>query len=375
MDIRSSVEQFTRRMEPNLVLHLPARPGHPRNSEGAFLTLRDGRVLFAYSHYLGDSWQDHAGAVIAARESADGGRTWSAEDRILMPNEGACNVMSVSLLRLVDGRIALFYLRKNSAHDCRPLLRTSENEGVTWSEARLCSPTGGYYVVNNDRILQLTSGRLIIPAAFHRPKSADGDIKAGIEGFAEAVFFLSDDGGATWREHQQPLRIPVNITSGLQEPGLIERRDGTLYGWARTSAGQQWEFTSRDGGEIWTDPRPSRFTSPCSPLSIKSIGPASDPLWLAVWNDPSSVGAAVHQEKIYAENTSWGRTPLVAAFSRDEGANWSEPQLLEVDPGRGFCYTAIHRTGDAVLLAYCCGGGGTAVLQDLCIRRWRLPVP
>ena len=102
-------------MTSTVVLDLPARPGHPRNSEGALVALRDGRLLFAYSHYLGTSWQDHAAAVIAARESADGGRTWSAEDRILVANEGDCNVMSVSLLRLHDGRIALFYARKNSA--------------------------------------------------------------------------------------------------------------------------------------------------------------------------------------------------------------------------------------------------------------------
>jgi len=45
-------------------------------------------------------------------------------------------------------------------------------------------------------------------------------------------------------------------------------------------------------------------------------------------------------------------------------------KLLESDPQRGFCYTAIHGTGDAVLLAYCCGGGERRrVLQDLCIRR------
>ncbi|HRJ47511.1 MAG TPA: sialidase family protein [Opitutaceae bacterium] len=359
-------------MDSALVLELPARPGHPRNSEGAFLTLQDGRILFAYSHYLGDSWQDHALAVIAVRESADGGRTWSAEDRILVANEGGCNVMSVSLLRLADGRIALFYLRKNSARDCRPCLRTSAHEGATWSEAACCAPSVGYFVVNNDRIQRLSSGRLIIPAAWHRPKNPADPDDFAIEAHAEGRFFLSDDDGVTWRESQQRLRVSAAVESGLQEPGLIERRDGSLYGWARTSVGQQWEFESRDGGETWSEPRPSRFTSPCSPLSVKNLGSRTEPLWLAVWNDPSALGAAVHQEKTYAESSSWGRTPLVAAFSHDEGASWSQPLVIEDDPARGFCYTAIHRTGDAVLLAYCCGGRGTAVLQDLCIRRLKL---
>jgi sialidase-1 len=359
-------------MNSSIVLQLPARPGHPRNSEGAFLTLRDGRILFAYSHYLGADWQDHARAVIASRESADNGLTWSEEDRIIVAHEGDCNVMSVSLLRLTDGRVALFYLRKNSAVDCRPYLRLSIDEGVTWSEPTGCCPTSGYFVVNNDRVLQLATGRLIIPAAFHRPKHPDGNIAAGIDGHGTVVFLFSDDAGLTWREGPQRLHLGPEIISGLQEPGLIARHDGSLFGWARTSAGQQWEFTSNDRGETWSPPRPSRFTAPCSPLSLKNLGSATDPLWLAVWNEPGALGQKVPTGETDWTSSSWGRTPLVAAFSRDEGITWTQSEIIEDDPVRGFCYIAIHRAGDTALLAYCCGGRGTAVLQDLCIRRWSL---
>jgi len=41
--------------------------------------------------------------------------------------------MSVSLLRLQNGEIALFYLLKNSEQDCRPVMRLSRDEGTTWS--------------------------------------------------------------------------------------------------------------------------------------------------------------------------------------------------------------------------------------------------
>jgi hypothetical protein len=342
-------------MNSRIVLHLPARPGHPRNSEGAFVTLRDDRILFAYSHYVGDDWGDHARAVIAARESADGGRTWSADDRILVAQEGDCNVMSVSLLRLHDGRVALFYLRKNSTADCRLHLRSSTDEGASWSEPVCCNPPPGYFVTHNDRVVQLASGRLIAPASFHRPSHG-----------GETAFFFSGDAGHTWREGPQRLQVSADIASGLQEPGVIERRDGSLYGWARTDTGRQWEFASTDGGATWSTPRPSRFAAPLSPLSIRNLGSPAAPLWLAVWNNPASPPVG---ETVWGKNSSWGRTPLVAAWSHDEGATWSAPLMIEDDPARGFCYTAIHRTGDAVLLAYCCGGRGTAVLQDLCIRR------
>lgn len=102
------------------VLQLPPKPGNPRNSEGGFVTLRDGRILFVYTRYYGESWDDHAPAELAARISTDGGRSYLPDERIIVPNEGR-NVMSVSLLRLADGRIALVYLRKSGgdACDCR----------------------------------------------------------------------------------------------------------------------------------------------------------------------------------------------------------------------------------------------------------------
>ena len=42
--------------------------------------------------------------------------------------------------------------------------------------------------------------------------------------------------------------------------------------------------------------------------------------------------------------------------SSDEGKTWSDPLVLEDDPMRGFCYCAMHFTGDFLLLSYCSGG-------------------
>ena len=351
-----------------IVLELPGRAGNPRNSEGSFVALTDGRILFAYSRYRGPSekdWADHATADIAARTSRDGGLTWDATDRILVPNEGACNVMSASLLRLQDGRIALFYLRKNSFRDCRLWMRTSADEAATWSEPTPCIPAPGYFVVNNDRVIQLHGGRLVVPAAQHRMR-LDTDAMRGdaIDNRGIVMFFLSDDGGRTWRESRDWLAFPGRCSSGLQEPGVIERRDGTLYGWCRTEAGSQYETESADAGETWSVPKPSRFRSPCAPLSIKRV-PDTGRL-LAVWNDHSKV--AEHRETDW-KSSSWGRTPLTAAVSDDDGTTWLPGRDIETDPDRGFCYTAIHFTDDAALLAYCCGGVPRGVLQDLRIRR------
>lgn len=357
--------------ESKIVLPLRHKRNNPRNSEGSFVTLRDGRILYAYSRYYGTSWHDNASASICARFSSDGGRTWTKQDRVLVKNEGACNVMSVSLLRLHDNRIALFYLRKNSSTDCRARMRISADECETWSKPVLCIPAPGYFVVNNDRVIQLRSGRLIVPASYHRSKGAfsktgtTGKDYSIFENRGIALFFLSDDRGKTWREAKDWWSLPVRSESGLQEPGVVELGDGRLYAYSRTSCGCQYELFSEDGGETWSAPRPSVFRSPCSPLSIKRI-PSTGHL-LAVWNDHSG-----RWRLPPAHSSSWGRTPLVIAVSKDDGMTWQSCQPIETDPDRGFCYTAIHFTEEALLLAYCCGGRRGAVLQDACIRRMPL---
>lgn len=348
--------------DDTLVLDLTPSDDNPRNSEGAFVTLRDGSILFAWTRFTGGR-KDDAPADIAARISTDMGRTWSSEDRVIVPNEGQINTMSVSLLRLRDGRIMMMYLVKDPNHDCRPRVRFSEDEARTWSAPICPIATPGYYVVNNDRVIQLSSGRLIFGAAYHRlyadtrPRQVDSR--------CIAIYMLSDDGGQTWREARDWQALPVPSDSGLQEPGVVELSDGRIFSWCRTTTGCQWGLYSADRGETWTLPHPTEFKSPLSPMSIKRI-PKSGHL-LAIWNDHSG-RFPVPPPKPNAHN----RTPLVSAISTDDGATWRHHRLLENDADRGFCYTAIHFTeDDHVLLSYCAGGKayGGWVLSRTVVRR------
>ncbi len=147
---------------------LPPGKGNPRNSEGDVLRLRDGRLMLVYTHFTGGGG-DHAAAHLAARFSGDDGATWTAKDEPVVSNEGGMNVMSVSLLRLRDGRAALFYLQKNSLADCRPVMRTSTDDARTWSKpvAMIPDDAVGYYVMNNDRVIRLAGGRLVAPLSRH----------------------------------------------------------------------------------------------------------------------------------------------------------------------------------------------------------------
>ncbi len=328
-----------------------------RNSEGSFVTLNSGKILFIYTQFFGGEG-DHSAARLVSVESEDQGKTWSQTPKVLLENPGGANVMSVSLLRLKSGRIAFFYLLKNTWLDCRPHVRFSDDEGQTWSEPVRMIEAPGYFVLNNDRVIQLSSGRLIAPLAFHRARVSNPDSHTAFDSRAIGLWVISDDEGKTWKEAPQWLSLPVPTTkSGLQEPGVVELADGGLLAWFRTDQGVQYEARSADQGKTWTPVTPGQMKSPTSPATIERL-PGSGDL-LGVWNDHSGQFPMVKDK----------RTPLVVAISKDGGASWVQPRLIESDPEGWYCYTAIHFTQDAVLLAYCAGDSKVGGLNRLRMRR------
>jgi hypothetical protein len=346
---------FSVRAENAVTLNLEPTKENPRNSEGSFAQLKSGRIIFYYSQFYGGA-QDGSPARIAGISSEDGGRTWS-EPRTIVENEAGDNVMSVSLLRLKSGRLAFFYVVKNSWLDCRPHLRFSDDEAATWSEPKRILEAPGYFVLNNDRVGQLESGRLLVPLAFHRSRASDPESARSFDARAIAMWIYSDNEGETWQEAATWWAMPVRSGSGLQEPGVVELADGKLFGWARTDQGAQYGFTSTDGGKSWSAPAPTTLQSPTSPASIKRV--PNSPRLLALFNDHSGAFPFPKGK----------RTPLVSAISDDGGQTWMKHTLIETDPAGWYCYTAIHFVDDAVLLAYCAGDAAVGGLNRLRIRR------
>lgn len=319
------------------VLILAPSGENSRNSEGDFVQLQDGRILFVYTHFTSGTGDDFDSAYLAARESRDGGATWSNHDVTVLPNEGGLNTMSVSLERLQNGDIALLYLRKNGHDDCRPYLRISADETQSWSEPIAVADRMGYYVVNNDRLVQHSSGRLLVPTAIH---AEDGET---FRGQGRAMCFLSDDNGATWRRSESTMTPPEDLASGYQEPGVVELADGTLLMLIRTSGGYLYESRSNDGGDAWSPAVPTELKSPVSPATVERI-PGTATL-LLLWNNHDGID----------ESLQGKRTPLTAAISTDEGASWIPVENLEDDPNGWYCYTAMECVVEHVLLAYCAG--------------------
>lgn len=341
--------------ENQVVLNIEPTKALPRNSEGSFATLASGRIIFYYSQFYGGN-DDHSEARIVGIYSDDQGVTWS-KPTVILKNSGAQNIMSVSLLRLRSGKLALFYLRRDSWQACRPYMQVSTNDGATWSEPRRVLEAPGYFIMNNDRAIQTESGRIILPLAFHRSRSESPLFFSTWDGRGIAMWLYSDDDGATWKEAKDYWAIPKRTENGLQEPGVVEIGNGSLLTFCRTDTGSQYGMTSTDDGNTWTPPEPMRMTSPLSPASIKRI-PGTEKL-LAIFNDHS--GKFPH--------TPGARTPLVAAVSSDYGQTWENSKLLEGDLDGWYCYTAIHFVDNAVLLAYCAGDNKVGGLNRLRMRR------
>lgn len=309
---------------------------HPRQSEGDIVVLRDGTLFAAWSDFY-EKANDHAPARISAARSTDGGRTWGPRFT-LHENTGHSNVMSASLVRSHTGDILFFYLQKNSTTDLKAYVRRSTDDAKTWDPPVLMMPEAGYHVMNNARVIQLKTGRLLAPVATSPQVGTKNDN-------FKTVVYRSDDDGRTWQRGATLVSAPKR---GAMEPGLIELKDGRVLQIIRTQTGKIWHAHSTDGGDTWSEATPWALEAPEAPSTL-ARNPANGD-WLLVWN-PTVVWSNP-EKTVLGTNHGGPRTPLAAMISHDEGRTWSRPKHLESDPKATYAYTSITFHDGRALLSY-----------------------
>jgi hypothetical protein len=343
---------------------LPTTAKNPRNGEGSFIRLKDGRIMYVYTKYLGEDWHDHAIAALYAIYSEDEGNTWTAPASLLEKDEKAENIMSASLFRMQNDELGIVYLRKEKMTDggiaCLPVFRYSADEGQTWSEFVFCGIPDGYYCVINDGVIVQKSGRILVPMSYHGLR-ADAVIVGSKKKQADIRFAYSNDNGRTWGMLDATITTPFDDNLGFAEPGVYEHKDGELWCWFRTAYGYQYESRSKDDGKTWSAPMPNlHFPSPDAPMRVKHVGKCT----VAVFNPvPLSCVRELRER--------WGsgkRTPLICAISPEDAMDFKNTNAslaycnmdtffahcfaLETDPKNSFCYPAIIQTKDGFLVAY-----------------------
>ncbi|MEZ5353237.1 MAG: sialidase family protein [Bryobacteraceae bacterium] len=330
----------------------PSTEANRRNSEADILALPGGDLLLAWTEFYTAQGSDWGSARLASRRSRDGGRTWSAKT-VLQENIGAMNVMEPDLLRLRSGKVLFAFARKNSEADCAPMIRVSVDGAKSFGPPKPIpiDPSPSYTGMNNDRMIQLSSGRVVLPLWYTSDYRVDRHIRTRI--------YFSDDEGATWQRSRTLVDVP-DSKPGAQEPGVVELKDGRLLLWVRTGKGRIYRALSADRGETWTQPEPMDLESPLAPQTIKRIPSTGD--LLLVWNKSESK-----------------RTPLTAAISSDDGETWAHFRNLEDAPDRTYAYTSIefHKESKTVLLTYYVGPGrepGQAAATGWSLKLKVLPV-
>lgn len=325
------------------VLFISTKENNLRNGEGSFIKLKNGTILFGYTEFLGDNWEDEAVAHFVYVTSDDNGETWSEKKILFEKPDDAVNIMSLSFLRMNNGDLGAFYIIKNTDRTDKIVFARSSDEGISWSEPVNCLDClveQDYYVINNDRVIRLSNGRIIFPVARHTVLNTDKDFTPGV-----VCFIISDDDGATWYKTETEFRCPFpNNDDGYEEPGIYEYPDGRLWCYIRTSLGFQFKSFSEDSGITWSTPEPDMFfSSPCSPMHVKDC----DKFTVAVFNP-------VPEHILRNDSEPWGRTPYVIAVSTDKGITFTKENMyfIEDDLNNGYCYPAIYEGDDYLLVAY-----------------------
>ena len=186
-------------------LFVEANENRSRCGESTFVRLTDGRIIFAFTEYYEGSDHDHGVARISACISSDEGETWSEPYVLIQKDEEAMNIMSPAFVRMQNGNIGIFYLRKQLMPDkgviCMPTFRQSADEGATWSEQKVCPIPEGYYCGINDGAIVTRSGRIMWPVTYHGLRDDDyHQCTLKFEPKEEIHVVYSDDNGETWGE-------------------------------------------------------------------------------------------------------------------------------------------------------------------------------
>lgn len=206
------------------------------------------------------------------------------------------------------GPLMLFYKVGPSPGSWWGLLRTSDDEGRTWSTERRL-PDGILGPIKNKPV-QLANGVILCPTS-----SEDKGWRVHFE--------YSLDGGHTWT-----ATSPVNDGKKIAaiQPSIL-LHGNRLQGVGRTKQGKVFEVWSEDGGKTW------------GPMSLMDLP-----------NPNSGIDAVTLHNGQYLlvyNHTPFGRTPLNVAVSRD-GEQWQKTLVMENEPGE-YSYPAVIQTSDGLV--------------------------
>jgi sialidase-1 len=294
------------------------------------ITTRDGSlVAFAEARR---SMSDAGDIDLVCKRSADGGKTWSAQQVVWDDGANTCGNPCPVVDRKTGAILLLMthnlgtdrekaIIRGTSRESRTVWICESTDNGASWSAPReitaeVKDPSWGWYATGPGIGIQMLHGpyrgRLVIPADFsYRDTSAAGAVSYQYG----SCSFYSDDDGKTW--HPGGIITPkVNECQVAELPG----RNGTLMMNMRSYFGRHCRAvaTSLDGGAHWSPPvdAPELIEPVCQASFLLYRGRSHRKDCLLFLNPASA--------------TSRSNMTLRASF--DRGRSWPQSKVLYAGP-------------------------------------------
>ncbi|OUJ73513.1 sialidase family protein [Hymenobacter crusticola] len=222
------------------------------------------------------------------------------------------------LYQVPNGDLLLFYKIGPKPSEWKGWIRTSQDNGLTWSAAEAL-PEGFIGPVKNKPVL-LSNGTLLSPT------STEGS------GGWKVHFEASTDKGKTWS-----MIGPVDNgqTQGAIQPSILTYKDGRLQALCRSRDRAILETWSTDQGKTW---------SPLAKTTLPNNNSGTDAVTLADGRQ-----LLVYNHVLPPGTLAKGpRTPLNVAVSKD-GKTWYAAAILEDSPISQYSYPSVIQTKDGLV--------------------------
>lgn len=260
--------------------------------------------------------------LLVRKVSRDGGETWGDPSPLLDQRGQPIFGAHQTFLRLRSGKIAIVYATTDvpegrTGREGGMLFRVSDDDGRTWSDPTIVERRFGICCTGHAIVLK--GGRIVVPMF----KWISSDPTSGAEpsnapSLSYSYACVSDDDGKTWTQSLSELFVShYRAAHDLEEPAVIELRDGRLLMHLRSQLGRGYRSYSQDGGISWTRPEPLPLASAFTPFCLKRI-PSTGHL-LTIWNQ-------ISRQEIFS---GLERHRLSCAVSDDEGETWKNFKNLE----------------------------------------------
>jgi predicted neuraminidase len=289
-------------------------PGAPVHHASSIVEAPNGDLLVSW---YGGSYESSDDEALFLARKRKGERNWDTP-RMLLRNPTAPVGNAVIFVDqrkriwIVWGRLEATQplIAHTGWERTRLFYRISDDDGSTWSEDKLIPMDTTGWLPRNLPV-HLSTGELVLPLSDERNNR---DL---------SFFVITKDAGATW---VRSANVP-NAQSQGEQPTVAQRRDGSLLAFLRTGP-RLLQSESFDRGMTWSPAKLTEFKNPDAAISLRALRNGN---LILAWNN---------QER--------GRSPLHIARSTDDGKTWSNPLMLESNPGE-YSYPSVFQSSDGLI--------------------------